>query len=74
MTPEQWLSEQINSKGIKQSFIAERAGVPKFTTQKLSLSLTGRRNIQVHEFIAVCRVIGVNPLGCPIPSEAEVNA
>lgn len=74
MTPEQWLSDQINSKGIKQSFIAERAGIPKFTTQKLSLSLTGRRNLQVHEFIAVCRVIGVNPLDCPIPSEGEINA
>lgn len=29
--------------------------------------------IQVHEFIAVCRVIGVNPLDCFIPAE-EVNA
>lgn len=74
MTPEQWLSTQIKEKGIKQTFIAEKTGIPKFTTQKLSLSLTGRRNIQVHEFIAVCRVIGVNPLDCPIPSEGEINA
>lgn len=74
MTPEQWLSTQIKEKGIKQTFIAEKAGIPEFTTQKLSLSLTGRRNLQVHEFIAVCSVIGVNPLDCPIPSEGEANA
>lgn len=74
MTPEQWLSAQIDEKGIKQTFIVEKAGIPKFTTQKLSASLTGRRNLQAYEFVAVCRAIGVNPLDCPIPSEGEVNA
>lgn len=74
MTPEQWISERIKEKGIKQTFIAEKSGVPGFTTQKLSLSLTGRRNLQAYEFIAICRVIGVNPLECPIPTEGEVNA
>ena len=74
MTPEQWLSTQIKEKGIKQSFIVEKAGIPKFTAQKLSACLTGRRNIQTYEFIGVCRAIGVNPLDCPIPSEGEVNA
>ena len=74
MTPEQWLSDRIKEKGIKQSFIVEKAEIPNFTKQKLSACMTGRRNIQVHEFIAACRVIGVNPLDCPIPSEGEINA
>lgn len=74
MTPEQWLSTQIKEKGIKQTFIAEKAGIPDFTAQKLSFSLTGYRKMQVAEFLAVCRVIGVNPLDCPIPSEGEINA
>lgn len=74
MTPEQWIKEKIEEKGIKQSFIAEKSGIPGFTAQKLSFSLTGRRNIQVHEFIAVCRVIGVNPMDCPNPTEGEINA
>lgn len=74
MTPEQWISEKIKEKGIKQNFIAEKTGVPGFTTQKLSASLTGRRNLQAYEFIAICRVVGVNPLDCPIPTEEEAHA
>lgn len=74
MTPEQWIREKIEENGIKQSFIAEKCGVPGFTAQKLSFSVTGRRNLQAYEFIAICRVIGVNPLDCPIPSEGEINA
>ena len=75
MTPEQWLSKQIKEKGIKQRFIVENTGIPDFTEQRLSLSLTGRRGIKVDEFVAVCRVIGVNPLDCPIPGkEGEANA
>ena len=74
MTPEQWLSAQIKEKGITQTHIAKKSGIPDFTAQKLSFSLTGRRKIQADEFIAVCRVIGVNPLDCPLPTEGEANA
>ena len=75
MTPEQWLSEQIKEKGVKQSFIAENAGVKGFTSQKLSATLTGRRKIQVNEFIAVCHVIGLNPFDYPLPhAQGEANA
>lgn len=73
MTPEQWIAKQIKDHGIKQSFIVEKAGIPDFTVQKLSLSVTGRRNLRAHEFIGICRVIGVNPFDCPMPDEGEIE-
>ena len=66
MTPEKWLAEQIKKKGIKQRHIAEHSGIPDFNAQKLSLSLTGYRKIQVDEFLACCAVIGVNPMDYPL--------
>ncbi len=62
MTPEKWLAEQIKKKGIKQRHIAENSGIPDFNEQKLSFSLNGNRKFQVEEFLAVCAVIGVNPM------------
>ena len=64
MTPEQWLSRQIKEKGIKQTFIAEKTGIPD---KKLSATLTGRRHIKAEELIAICAVTGINPLDYPAP-------
>jgi len=74
MTPEKWLSEQIKEKGIKQIFIAEKAGIPGLTDKRLSLTLTGRRKFQVDEFLAVCSVVGVNPLDYPNRKAGETGA
>lgn len=71
MTPEQWLSAQIKEKGIKQTFIAEKAGIPE---KRLSATLTGRRKIKVDEFVSVCIVAGIDPLKCPVHAEGEANA
>lgn len=74
MTPEKWLAEQIKKKGIKQRHIAENSGIPDFNEQKLSFSLNGNRKFQVEEFLAVCAVIGVNPLDCPTAKGDESDA
>ena len=71
MTPEQWLSAQIKEKGIKQTFIAEKTGIPEKT---LSATLTGRRNIKAKELIAVCVVTNINPLDYPAGKVGEANA
>lgn len=67
MTPEQWLSEQIRSRGITQVFISRKTGIDP---NKICFSLNGRRKFKVQEFLAVCSVVGVNPLdwlGCQSP-------
>lgn len=72
MTPERWLSEQIKEKGIKQSFVAEKTGIPY---QKISASLTGHRKMKVDEYLSVCKVTGVNPFDYPVlRAEGEANA
>ena len=72
MTPEQWLSDRIKEKGIKQRFIAERIGIDE---QKLSFSMTGRRNLQIGEFLMACKVIGEDPLDyLSAKEEAIANA
>ena len=48
MTPELWLSTQIKEKGIKQTFIAEKTGIPY---KALSATLTGRRGMKAEELI-----------------------
>ena len=72
MTPEQWLSEQIKEKGVKQKYIAQKTGI---SSQKISASLSGRRKIKTDEFISVCVVVGINPLDYPIPhAKGDANA
>ena len=73
MTPEQWIAKQIKDRGVKQAFIVEKAGIPGFNVQKLSFSVTGRRNLRAHEFIGICCVLGINPLDCPMPAEGEID-
>lgn len=75
MTPEAWIAEQIKKKGIKQKHIIVSCGLPDFSYQKLSASLNGKRNFKIEEFLAVCAVIGVNPLDCPTTqAKGETNA
>lgn len=63
MTPEEWVHMQIKEKGIKQKFIAEKAGMdPK----RLSMSLTGRRHLTVEEFLALCTAAEISPTAYPI--------
>lgn len=62
MTVERWIAEQIAQRGIKQKWLAERAGM---TEQKLSSCLTGRRNFKTKEFLSVCVAADINPLDYP---------
>ena len=62
MTPEQWLSRRVKESGIRQRFIVAKSGIDDFTENRFSFSLCGRRRIRVDEFLAVCRVIGANPM------------
>lgn len=71
MTPEQWLSTQIKEKGIKQRFISDKTGI---SYQKISASLTGRRNFKTEEFLSVCAVTGINPTNYPVHAGGDANA
>lgn len=71
MTPEQWLSEQIKERGIKQTYIAQKTGIQ---AQKISASLTGRRKFKTDEFLAICASVHINPLDCPCAKKRDANA
>ena len=58
MAVEQKLSEYIESKGIKKQFIAERSGVDY---QVLCRCLSEKQPLKANEFLAVCKVLEVNP-------------
>lgn len=70
MTPEQWIREQIEARGITQRFVARSIGMPAV---KLNNTLTGRRQMKIDEYLNICRVLHVNPLDCPA-QEAVPNA
>lgn len=52
------IKEYITQKGIKQGAIARTVGM---TDQKLSGILTGRYQLKVDDFFAICEAIGVEP-------------
>ena len=69
MTLEQWLSDRIKEKGIKQRFIAEKTGINE---QKISFSLTGKRNLLAEELIAICIIADIDPFEYPPMKELKM--
>lgn len=53
------ISRIINDKALKQSVIAQRAGLPP---DKLCASLKHRRKLDANEFLAVCAALGMTPV------------
>lgn len=47
----------IESKGIKQSFIADKVGMPR---ELLRRSIEGKRVLKADEFIKICAVLGID--------------
>ena len=58
MAVEQKLSEYIESKGVTKQFIAEKSGIDY---QTLCRCLNEKQPLKANEFLAVCRVLEVNP-------------
>lgn len=60
MTKEVTVGERIKSyllaEGLKQNKIAEKTGIG---TDKLNLSLNGKRNLPLDEYARICSVLGV---------------
>lgn len=52
-----FLCEKIKSLGLKQVYVAEKAGI---TNDALSRMLNGSRKIQADEFFALCKVLDVS--------------
>lgn len=48
----------IQSKGWKQSYIAEKSGI---TANKLSSILNGKRKISAMEYLDLCEALEVDP-------------
>lgn len=46
----------INGKGLKQVFISKKTGIPSYA---LNAILNGKRNIYAHEYISICKALGV---------------
>lgn len=59
MTIEQKMADHIEHNGMKIKFVAEKAGIPY---QRLQAALNGTRKIKADEFLAVCEVLGEDPL------------
>lgn len=51
------IKKYLKSKGIKQSFISEKTGIPLVT---LNAALNGNRKIQVDEYFSICDVLNVD--------------
>lgn len=51
------LKQYINNNGIKQNFVAEKAGM---SAELLRRSLEGKRKMQADEFLAVCKVLSLD--------------
>ena len=61
----------IDERHIKQTWLSEKTGIP---TDKLSLSLKGRRRLTFEEYESICWALGVGvdkflsptpPINCP---------
>lgn len=52
----QEIKEYIDSSGMKQKAVAERAGLDEC---KLSLSLLGKRKLEAGEYAGICMALGV---------------
>lgn len=51
------IKEYISQNGIRQNFVAQKAGIP---AELLSRSLDGKRRLQADEFIAICNVLSLD--------------
>lgn len=51
------LKKYIAENGIKQNFVAEKAGMP---AELLRRSLDGKRKLQADEFIVICGVLSLD--------------
>ena len=56
MTIGERIKEYADSKGIKNRFLAEKAGV---SDSKMSRILNGESNITVIEYFYICKALGV---------------
>ncbi len=50
------INQYLESKGIKQSFVAEKSGIKP---NILSRVLMGKRPVRADEYISICRAINV---------------
>lgn len=57
MSANEIIKAHITENGIKQNFVAEKAGMPP---ELLRRSLEGRRKLQADEFIAICAVLSLD--------------
>lgn len=57
MSANEIIKAHIADNGIKQNFVAEKAGMPP---ELLRRSLEGRRKLQADEFIAICSVLSLD--------------
>lgn len=51
------IKEHLANNGIKQNFVAERAGIPPELFRR---SLDGNRKIPADEFVAICTVLSLD--------------
>ena len=57
MSANEVIKNHITNHGMKQNFVAERAGIPPELFRR---SLNGERKIPADEFIAICNVLSLD--------------
>ena len=58
MRPEEYVREVVESRGIKISFLSEKAGVAYGCLQP---SLKGNRSLRADEYLGICDVLQIEP-------------
>ena len=57
MSANEVIRAHIQKNGIKQNFVAERAGIPPELFRR---SMDGKRKIPADEFVAICNVLSLD--------------
>ena len=60
MTPEMYIRNEIEDRGIKLTALSNKTGI---TYQRLQTCVRGLRNMRIDEYLALCSLFNLDPRG-----------
>ena len=60
MTPEIYIANAIQERGMKLNFVSQKTGI---SYSRLQPSMTGRRELRADEYLVICQFLGLDPRG-----------
>lgn len=58
MKPEEYIRNEVESRGMKMKFLSDKANVPYGCLQP---SLNGNRSLRADEYLRICAVLQIEP-------------